>query len=377
MSPLFASVNPTTTLQTASLGYPYTHPLTVNVTFSEPVVGFGPAQVNITNGTVVSITGSGCQPNYVILIQPKIPGKITIFIPALSVTSMSTGAPNLVSNTLSIMGLNPAVRPALNFNLIPWTLTLPLPLGQNDNAIVIAETTLSGTPGVNNGYTNRPYFFTDPTTGAMNFFSPLNGGTTPNSVFARCELLEKLPGPSPTWTLKTFTTNTLAASLIVSAVTPSEKRIVIAQIHDKGNKDQFGNSASNSPLLKLYYDLNAFDPNDEPCNGCIYAQVRITPAQSSFLKIVNLIDNIPLNTLFMYQVKLLGNGALTIKANNTSTTIQLNTSNNNTIGWGAQSLYFKAGVYNLETGSSTTIGAAASFYSLQVTHETSNTCVNQ
>ena len=365
-TPLLAATNPTVTLQTASLGYPYTGPFIVNVSFSEPVTSFGPAQVNITNGTVISITGSGCQPNFVMTIMPTIPGPIKIFIPANVVTSASSGLPNLVSNTLNIVGLNPSVRPSSNFDLSNWSLTLPLPIGQKNNAISIGQVTLNGIPSMNNGYSNPPYFQTDPATGAMTFLVPLNGATTPGSDFSRTELLEILPGASPTWGLSTFTTNSLTASLLVSHVPPVEKRFVIGQIHDKGNTDSAGHSASNSPLLKLYYDANALDPNNNPCNGCVYAQVRITPSQSNFLKIVNLIQNVPLNTLFMYKLTLLSNGALTVKANNTSTVIQLNTSINNTLGWGSQQLYFKAGAYNLEHDS--TEGGADSFYSLQVVH---------
>ena len=118
--------------------------------------------------------------------------------------------------------------------------------------------------------------------------------------------------------------------------------------------------------MKLYYDSNTLDPNRNPCNGCVYAQVRNTPSQSNYLKIVNLIRNIPLNTKFIYRLILIKDGSLTIKANNASTTVKLSTSTNNTIGWGAQQLYFKAGAYNLEHDS--VIGGAVSFYSLQVAH---------
>ena len=358
--------NPTVTLQTASLGYPYTLPFTVNATFSEPVNDFSADKVNITNGTVINISGGSCQPNFTLTIQPNAPGPIKIFIPANSVTSVITGAPNLVSNTLSLKALDPSVPPSSNFNLSQWTLTIPLPLGGRGNAINIGQTTLNGIPSQNNGYSNPIYFFTDTTTGAMNFVVPLNGSTTPNSDFSRCELTEILPGATPTWRLSTFSNNTLTASVLVSHIPPVEKRFVIGQIHDKGNTDSYGHTASNSPLIKLYYDGNLLDPNNNPCNGCIYGQIRKSPSQASYFRIVNLVKNIPLNTLFIYKITLLRNGALTLKANNTSTTIQLNTSTNNTQGWGAQNLYFKAGAYNLEHDS--VEGGAASFFSLDVTH---------
>ncbi|MCX7091712.1 MAG: polysaccharide lyase family 7 protein [Legionellales bacterium] len=312
-------IDPSVTLQTAALSNPFPLSFQVNATFSQAVTGLVPTGVEVTNGSVVSIAGNSGQTNYVLTIQPNATGTLTALIPANSVVAVNTGAPNLASNILTVGGLNPTLRPASNFNLKTWSLTLPLPLNMRSNAISIGQATLNGTPGANNGYTNRPYFFTDPITGAMNFFAPLNGGTTPNSDFSRCELTEVLPGNSSTWKLSTFASNTLTASLLVSQVGPVEDRFVIGQIHDKGNTDSFGHTASNLPFVKVYYDLSALDPNNQPCNGCVYAQIRITPAQSSFLKIVRLARNIPLNTIFMYKLTLLKNGALTITANNVLT----------------------------------------------------------
>ncbi|MDP3561542.1 MAG: polysaccharide lyase family 7 protein [Legionellaceae bacterium] len=366
--PPAAAVDLSVILQTTTLSNPYPLPFQVNVTFSEAVAGFSSADVIVTNGTVANITGGSGQTNYTLTIQPAATGVVTATIPAGSVVSISSGTPNKASNLLTVSGLNPALRPASNFDLKTWSLTLPLPLGSKNNAISIGQATLNGTPGANNGYTNAPYFFTDPVSGAMNMFAAINGGTTPGSEYSRCEFYEVLPGASAYWKLNTFARNSLSASLLVSQVAPVQKRVIVGQIHDKGNTDSQGNTASNSPLLKLYYDRDTLDPNKNPCNGCIYAQIRTTPAQSSFLKIVNLVRNIPLNTIFTYNITLLRDGTLTITANNVSTTIKLSTSTNNTIGWGTQQLYFKAGVYNLEFGSSNTLGGAASFYSLQVAH---------
>lgn len=365
--PLHAATNPKVTLKTVSLGYPFTQPFMVNAVFSEAVVGFGVAQVSVTNGTVIRVVGDNCQPNFTITIQPIAPGAIKLVIPANAVVSLSSGLPNVASNVLSIMGLNPRLPPASNIDLSKWNLTLPLPLGHKSNAISIAQVTLNGTPSLNNGYSNSPYFFTDPVTGGMNFMVPLNGATTPGSNYSRCELREVLSGANPSWKLSTFASNKLTASLLVNHVPPIEKRFVIGQIHDQGDTDNLGHIASNSPLVKFYYDANDLDPNQNPCHGCIYGQVRKTPSQSSFLKIVNLVQNIPLNTLFMYQITLLRDGTLTMTANQSSTTILLSTSTNNTIGWGAQNLYFKAGSYNLEHDS--VEGGADSFYSLQVLHQ--------
>ena len=362
---VFAGV-PSVMLKSASLGYTDTTPFQVNIVFSESVTGFSPAAVSISNGTVVSFSGS--QANYAIQVLATTPGNVKMVVPADVVTSISTGEPNVVSNTLTILSLNPNVHPSSNFNLSQWNLTLPLPLGGGQSsAISIGAVTLNGYPTQNTGFSLVPYFYTEPTTGAMVFFAPLDGATTPNSHFPRSEFLEALPGSPPTWTLSKFASNTLTASLLVSQVPPS-KRVVIGQIHDEGNTDVYGHAAGNSPLLKVYYDMNALDPNKNPCNGCIYGQVRVAPAYDNFFKIVNLVHNVPLNQVFNYQMKLLKNGTLTIKANDTSTVVQLSPSINNDIGWGAQKLYFKAGMYVQDNGTSTILGGTAKFYSLQVQH---------
>lgn len=372
-SPLFATPDPRVTLQTAALGYPYTAPFTVNVTFSEPVTGFGKAEVNIINAVINSITGH--QASYTLTVTPVIPGPITIFVPSNVVKSLSTGSPNLVSNKLNMMAMNPILNPSANFDLTGWSLILPTLLGDVGGAISIDPTTLNGYPTLNTGYTNPPYFFTEGVTGAMSFFAPLHGATTINSVFPRSELSEILPGHSATWSLGTFTSNTLTASLLVTQVPPS-KKIVIGKIQDKGTLDSSGIIMPKTTLVKLYYDLSPLDPNSNPCNGCVYARIRPTPAQDYYLKTVTLLNNTPLNKLFMYKITLLRNGTLTVKASNTSknlttsssTTYNLNTSLDNTVGWGAQQLFFKAGVYVPDNGTSNVLGGADSFYSLQIKH---------
>jgi hypothetical protein len=228
--------------------------------------------------------------------------------------------------------------------------------------MMIKQPGLSGIASENSGYTKSPYFFTDPLTGAMRFFAPLNGGTTSSSDYARTEFSEILK-----WTFGAFSSNTMVASVSVNQVPPS-KKIVIGQIHHNAVTDANGKSVSAKPLLKLTYDLNKLDPNKNPCNGCIYGQVRTIPGTDKFLKIVNLAKNIPLNQIFIYRFSMLKDGTLTVSVNDVSTTIKVNTSKNNTIGWGMQNLYFKAGVYNIDNGTSSTTGGGDSFYSLKLAH---------
>lgn len=372
-SPLLANPDPSVILQTAALGYPYALPFTITATFSEPVTGFSEAEINIVNGTVSNLVGK-CDTAFTMTITPTFPGPITIFVPAKVVKSLTTGSFNLSSNKLNIMALNPILNPSSNFNLSLWTLILPLPLGEIGGAITIGSNTLNGHPELNTGYSEPPYFFTDEMTGSIGFFAPLNGATTPNSVNPRSELSEYLPHVPHTWTLKTYTSNTLTASLLVTQMPPS-KKIVIGKIQDKGNSDESGQVVASKTLVKIYYDLNQLDPNGNHCNGCIYARIRPIPAQDLFLKTVTLASNVPLNKLFIYKITLLSNGTLRVNLHlnnasihNTSTTYNLNTSTDNTVGWGTQELFFKAGVYVQDNGTSNSIGGAANFYSLQIKH---------
>jgi len=365
-APVFAQPDPSVTLTSTSLGYPYTQPFTVKVSFSEPVTGFGVTDINIVNATVTNLVNN-CNTKFTMTVTPTIPGPITMFVPANLVKSLSTGAPNKLSNKLNIIALNPAVNPSSNFDLSLWTLILPLPLSGIDVATTINNNTLIGHPTLNTGYSEPPYFFTDGVTGSMNFFAPLNGATTPGSVYPRCELSEYLPASPHSWTLATYTSNTLTGSLLIKQMPPS-KKIVVGKIQDKGNTDPLGQIASSKPLVKIYYDLNQLDPNGNPCNGCIYARILPSPAQDNYLKTITLANNMALNEFFIYHITLLSDGTLTVKINNASTSYNLNTSTDNTLGWGSQELFFKAGVYIQDNGTSNAIGGQASFYSLQIKH---------
>ena len=227
---------------------------------------------------------------------------------------------------------------------------------------MIKQPALSGVASLNSGYANPPNFYTEYATGAMKFFAPLNGATTANSDYPRCEFSEIL-----NWKVGNYASNELVESVLVSQMPPS-KKIVIGQIHHKAVRDAYGVKVSAQPLFKIIYDLNKLDPNKNPYNGCVYGQVRTIPGTDKFLKIVNLAQNIPLNKVFINRLTLLKDGTLTLKVNDSSTTAKISTSTNNTIGWGAQDLYFKAGVYDIDNGTSNTVGGAVSFYSLQVKH---------
>ncbi|CUH73493.1 hypothetical protein TL5120_03303 [Thalassovita autumnalis] len=71
----------------------------VTATFSEPVTGFVAADVNVSNGTVAGLSGSGA--SYTITITPT-GGDVSISIPAGIASSASTGALNEASASTTI-----------------------------------------------------------------------------------------------------------------------------------------------------------------------------------------------------------------------------------------------------------------------------------
>lgn len=371
-SPLWADPVPSVSLSTISFGYPFVSSFRVKINFTEAVTGFNKHSINITNGIVNNVTGNNT--GFIANVIATLPGEIRMFIPAHSVKSLETGTPNLESNTLKVMALDPNLNPSSNFDLSHWVLTLPTPLGDINHASVVSTAVLIGIPLIDTGYSSPPYFYTDVVTGAMVFFAPLNGATTNNSVYPRSQLAEALPGSSPHWKLSTFESNTLTASVQINQM-PLSKRIVIGTIHDDGNTDSFGNEVGKKSLVKLYYDLNELDPNKNTCNGCIYAQIRPTPAQENYLyKPVTIGKNIHLSAYLTYQIRLMKDGTLKIMLNGQDSsvirtaTVKLSTSKDNLRGWGSQYLYFQAGVYVPANGNSNYLGGAVSFYSLQVKH---------
>ena len=353
-------------LQSTALGTSYINSFKVNVKFNEPATGFGKEEVNVTNAIINSVAGS--KADYVINLTPKNPGPMTIQIPGDVVRSLSTGSLNQVSNILKIMALDPSLHPSGNFDLASWNLVLPLPLGEVGGASSISNNTLVGEPRLNTGYINPPYFYTDSVLGTLDF-TPIDGATTIGSVFPRCGLTENLQvrGLPATWNLNSFDSSVLQASLQVSQVPPS-KRIVIEELQDKGITDHLGQEVSKKDLVKIYYDLNQFDPNNKACNGCIYALIRPIPAQQKYLKTFTFATDILLNQPFMYKITLLRDGTLTVQVDNKSFDYQVDTSTDNTVGWGSQQLLFKAGVALVENGSSKFLGGTAKFFSLKITH---------
>jgi hypothetical protein len=347
---------PTVKFVTDAYGFVVTQPFSLKIQFSEPVSGLRAYDINITNATVTSLIGTAN--DYTAQVVPIVRGQMTVSIPANVTQSIAGNSPNEASSTLNMLALDTNIAPSSNFDLSRWDLVLPTPLTGGNSATRIKSLQL------NTNYSYSPYFYTDPKTGTMNFFAPLGGSSTPNSNYARSELAENT---SLQWSLSTFADNRLTASLVIKQV-PSNGRITIGQIHDRGNKDLLGNIAPNMPMIKLMYDTRSAIKG-QTCGGCIYAQIRLTPntASNSQMDVV-IATGIKLNQSFTYSIGLTNNGVLTVKAANKSKAFNLGTAKNNNTGWGSQYFLFHAGTYLHSDGASTTTGGETRFSYLNIKH---------
>src|SRR5256885_9887820 len=134
---------------------------------------------------------------------------------------------------------DPSVAPGGNFDLAIWQLQEPV--GSPGSPTTISPSRLKGP----NGYQDS-YFYTDTRDGAMTFWAPEKGVTTPNSKYARSELREmNRDGSAANWSLSG--SHKLNATLREVSVTSN---VCVAQDH-LGTGGQ-----STKPLLVLYYHAN-------------------------------------------------------------------------------------------------------------------------
>ncbi|ACU76316.1 Alginate lyase 2 [Catenulispora acidiphila DSM 44928] len=230
-------------------------------------------------------------------------------------------------------GLNPGVAPGGNFDLSLWELQLPTGSAGSPTTILPAQ--LEGA----NGYQSQ-YFYTDSTDGAMTFWDPENGVTTPNSNYSRSEFREMTSsGAAANW-FAAGTTNTLSATLKVTQV---PDHVCVGQIH-------LGSGGSTKPLLELFYYAS----------GDIKMAIEQTPAGGN--EVLYDVGTVPVGTQFSYVIGLSGSTiSLSLNGGAARTWTASSTFN----GYG---MYFKAGDYDQSSGSSSSVGARVGFYALSIHH---------
>ncbi|WUV81818.1 polysaccharide lyase family 7 protein [Streptomyces sp. NBC_01476] len=229
-------------------------------------------------------------------------------------------------------GLNTSVAPGGNFNLSVWELQEPV--GSPGSPTTISSSRLQGAGGFQD-----QYFYTDGSDGAMTFWAPEKGVTTPNSNYARSELREmNTNGSAADWSLAG--THRLNASLRVVSVTSN---VCVGQIHLGSG------GTSTKPLIELYYHSN----------GDIVAGVENSPSGG---QTTHPVGHVAVGTKWSYTIGVSGGNTIDLTVNGTTTHYAIPSSFN------PYKQYFKAGSYNQSSSDSTTNGARVAFYTLTVSH---------
>lgn len=229
-------------------------------------------------------------------------------------------------------GLNTGVAPGGNFDLGVWELQEPV--GSPGSPTTISSSRLQGAGGYQD-----TYFFTDGSDGAMTFWAPEKGVTTPNSNYARSELREmNRSGSAADWSLAG--SHRMDATLRVVSVTSN---VCVGQIHLGSG------GTSTKPLIELYYHSN----------GDIVAGVENSPDGG---QTTHTVGHVAVGTKWSYTIAVSGGNTIDLTVNGSVTHYPIPSSFN------AYKQYFKAGSYNQSSSDSTTNGARVAFYALTVAH---------
>ncbi|MER5525377.1 polysaccharide lyase family 7 protein [Streptomyces sp. NPDC002677] len=227
---------------------------------------------------------------------------------------------------------DPTKAPGGNFDLSIWQLQEPV--GSPGSPTTIPSSRLQGASGYQDAY-----FYTDTRDGAMTFWAPEKGVTTPNSNYARSELREmNRDGSAANWSLSG--SHKMSATLRVVSVT---KNVCVGQIH-------LGTGGSSTkPLLELYYHSN----------GDIVLGTENSPdgGQTS-----HSVGHVSIGKTWTYTIAVSGGNTIDLTVNGTTTHYAIPSSFNQ------YKQYFKAGSYNQSSSDSTTTGARVAFYGLTVKH---------
>ncbi|GAK94213.1 alginate lyase precursor [Nonlabens ulvanivorans] len=292
---------------------------------------------------------------------------------------------NTIQGTSTSYKLDPNFTPAENFDLSHWKITL-----SSGKEKTVEE--------INNGFTLKNQFYTDPKDGGMVFKNyPKGAGTTQNSTYSRVELREMLRGNNSRINTKGITGNNwvfssstienqekagaidgvLKATLKVNRVTETSSsneqvgRIIIGQIH-----------ASDDEPIRLYYHKQ---PDHR--KGAIYFAHEPRYSQELYINMIgNYVDEkgsavgkyngasspsngIALNEEFSYKIEAKGNSLKVDLYDDEGKNIASKEVDMTRSGFANDWLYFKAGVYS---GNKTVLSSSdfeqVTFYNLEVEH---------
>ncbi|GGU96916.1 alginate lyase [Streptomyces filipinensis] len=227
---------------------------------------------------------------------------------------------------------DPHAAPGGNFDLSVWELQEPV--GSPGHPTTIPSSRLQGADGYQDAY-----FYTDTRDGAMTFWAPEKGVTTPNSHYARSELREmNRDGSAADWALSG--SHRMSATLRVVSVT---ENVCVGQIH-------LGSGGSSTkPLLELYYRAN----------GDIVLGTENSPAGG---QTTHPVGHVAVGKTWSYTIAVSGGNTIDLTVNGTTTHYGIPSS------FQQYKQYFKAGSYNQSSSESTTAGARVAFYGLTLKH---------
>lgn len=212
------------------------------------------------------------------------------------------------------------------------------------------------TPEATSGSSARTYwpgefpgneYFAIMDTGEVGLWAPTKGATTESSDRTRTEFREIIPGTRElkNWKLGEHQSQYLRASMTIKQVTPNG-RVCIGQIHIKD---------ISRPVLKIVWD-----------NGSLRAKVRQHCNQSDDPGFTFL-DDVPLLERFSYSVAVNGSGLVSVNLTHGSRRGECRF--NLLPSYIGRSLYFKAGLYNQDDATESTLatdGSRAVLHSLEV-----------
>ena len=231
------------------------------------------------------------------------------------------------------------VHPSSILDLSHWKLTLPVDAdnGTGGEAADIESADLAA------GY-DSGYFCTDPS-GGVKFWAPVDGATTGGSDYPRSELRQMLDpdDDNVNWNPADYEA-TLAATLTVSRVPSSTRKVVIGQIH----------GFQTNAYVKLRYLYNPATHT-----GSLAALVNESPTASDSDNYGS-VDGLPFDEPFTYSITV-RDRVVTIKVNG-----HVLTSFHVQHAWLHEPMYFKAGSYDQASGSSSEDGGRVTFYELNV-----------
>ncbi|KTT47863.1 hypothetical protein SB11R_18115 [Pseudomonas oryzihabitans] len=239
-------------------------------------------------------------------------------------------------------------------DLAEWNLTVPVPLP-------VAQVQ---TAELNSSRFHSPYLVRG-NGGSLLFWVPVTGTPQPFNYYPATELRETRPdGSAYAWKYREGDA-LLQAEAAVQQV-PSRPEVIISEIEDQASPPD---SAPQALLQMVYQEEEASDTKGPVHQGRLIARLRESPNDSP--KDVILLEHLPLNSRFSYDIKLARSGVLSVRAHGTgSRTGDLGLQLDN--AWSSHHLYFKAGARLRDAQGPASEGGRVLFYRLVSMHQPNN-----